>query len=268
MQKRYVWLTDTHFNFLSKAKLFDFFISLRELKCDGIMISGDISTGSELSHHISFLLKVTEIPIFWINGNHDFYGSSFQEVRESMLNLVSEDNRLHYLTLTDYVPLGKSAALIGHDGWCDSRWRVPLTSLVFCADFLNIRDFRELKNNAARLDLVRKLADTATSSISTKLNLAFQKFDTVYLLTHFPPWPKANPKWYDLIDSFWRPYNYSKVLADCIESTMQSYPNKKIVVLAGHTHKKRIEKITDNIELRVGEANVGRPEIEDILLIE
>lgn len=268
MAKRYVWLTDTHFDFLSKSKLLKFFVLLRELECDGIFISGDVSTGNELADHISFLLKVTEIPIYWVNGNHDYYGSNFAEINETMMTLMEDDERLHYLTSLNYLPLGKTAALIGHDGWCDSRWRVPYTSFLFYADFVNIEDFRKLKNNKERMNLVRQLADTAAASIATKLLLALQKFDTVYLLTHFPPWPDKTNKYWGLLEEFWKPYNSSKVMADTLEGIMTQYPDKKLVVLSGHTHNKRNVNLTPNIELRVGSANLMSTEVQDILFIE
>lgn len=265
MQKRYIWLTDTHFDFINRNKLFDFFTLLRQLKCDGIFISGDISTGKDLAQHISLLLKVTETNIYWVNGNHDIYGSNFASISTQMNNLMQDDERLHYLTSLNCVELSKNVGLIGHDGWCDARWRAPLTNIVFYADFYKIEDFRKLANNNERVQLVRKLADGAASSISTKLSLALEKYDTIYLLTHFPPWPDDSN---NLTSKFWMPYNSSKVMAEIIENIMKQHPSKNLIVLSGHTHHKRNVKIADNIELRVGISTVTKPEIQDILLIE
>lgn len=265
MQKRYIWLTDTHFDFINRNKLFDFFALLRQLKCDGIFISGDVSTGKHLSEHISLLLKATEIPIYWVNGNHDIYKTNFTAISKQMNNLMEDDGRLHYLTDLNCIELSKSVGLIGHDGWYDARWRAPLTNIVFYADFSQIEDFKKLKNNNERIQLARKLADEAASSISTKLTLALAKYDTIYMITHFPPWPDDSN---NLLSKFWMPYNSSKVMADVIKNTMKQYPNKNLIILSGHTHHKRNVKISENIELRVGASTLTKPEIQDIIMIE
>lgn len=265
MQKRYIWLTDTHFDFINRNKLFEFFALLRQLKCDGIFISGDISTGKYLSEHISLLLKSTEIPIYYTIGNHDIYKTNFASIYKQMNNLMEEDERLHYLTSLNCIELNKNVGLIGHDGWYDARWRAPLTNIVFYADFSQIEDFKKLKNNNERIELVRKLSDEAASSISTKLTLALSKYDTVYMITHFPPWPDDSN---NLSSKFWMPYNSSKIMSETIENIMQHHQNKNLIILSGHTHHRRNIKITDNIELRVGASTLTKPEIQDILLIE
>ena len=265
--KRYIWLTDTHFNFLEDAALVEFFLSLEEKRADGIFLTGDVSTGPHLVKHLTFLEKIVKKPIYFVLGNHDYYRVTFSEIENSMVELMQSNSRLHYLSLSNPISLSSEVALVGHDGWYDAQWRDPLTPFIFIWDWYFIKDFRMLFGTEERMSFMRSLAKKASSFIVKNLKQAFETHSTVYMLTHFPPWPEESDRYFGLVEKFWMPYNSSKMMADSLTSLMASYPDKKLVILAGHTHIKKQMKISDNIEIRVGDAEFGKPQIQDIILV-
>lgn len=266
-QKRYIWLTDTHFNFLDPKELNAFYQELRATPADGIFLTGDISTGPFLIEHLTALQQSTKLPVFFILGNHDYYRVYINDIQKKVKYLTEHNPQLHYLTTNRPIALNSNSVLIGHDGWYDAKWREPLTPFIFMWDWYYIKDFRALFGIAERIEFMRDLAAKASEDILNKLNKVIKQYSTIYLLTHFPPWPEESDRYFGLIEKFWKPYNSCKTMADTLINFMADHPDKKLIVLAGHTHLKRQVQITPNIELRVGDAEFGKPQIQDIILI-
>jgi predicted phosphodiesterase len=266
---KYFWLTDTHFNFLSKEKLISYFIEIQSRHPDGIFLTGDISTGSQLIQHLQWMSGIIHCPIYFVLGNHDFYRSDFLTVNQSIISLMKTNKNLLYLNICDPITLSKNVGIIGDNGWYDARWREPHTSLVFCFDYFFIKDFRSLIFNKDRLSLVRQKADESALHIEFKLRDALKEYSTVYLLTHIPPWPESQNNWGGLESKFWMPYNSSKVTADMLLAIMDENPNKKLIILSGHVHAKKTytKYISHNIECVIGQAdrNVETISLPDII---
>lgn len=265
--KKYFWITDPHFNFVNPVKLKNFFLRIKSEHPDGIFITGDISTGPEVIRHLQWIAEDIAVPTYFVLGNHDFYRSSFQLVEEAVVDLTKRQDNLFYMNKCNVIQLSSDTALIGHDGWYDSNWRVPYTSLIFIWDFFFIKDFRALFSNEERLELVRERAKIASLSMVDKLETALKNNSTVYLITHIPPWPEQNEKWGGLIEKFWTPFNSSKVIAEALINVMGRHSDKKLIILSGHTHHARKEIITHNIELRVGSASHNVCEIQEAIFI-
>lgn len=259
-------ITDVHLDYVDKTNRYSFYKTLK--RYDGIICTGDTSNGLDLILHLSELLEEVNKPLYLINGNHDFYYSSFENVKNKLKLLKQRNNNFYYLTNENIIKLNGTTSLIGDDGWCDGKWRFPLTSLVFSWDWKNIWDFRDCSNKNEKYQLMFDLCLLSAQRISKKLELALHQSQTVYLATHFPPWCEGwNKKRMSLSDLFWAPYEGSKFIAKTIEDIMKREPYKKLIVLSGHCHYKRYETISNNIELRVGNAEVGKPSIEQIIEI-
>ena len=265
---KFLRLTDLHLNFLKKEELLKFYNDLNQFDCDGIFITGDTSTGSQLIKHISALAKNVNKTIYFVLGNHDFYHSSFKETEKNICKLTDFHSNLKYLTKKKVIQLTTKTALIGHAGWHDGRWGTPL-SMIFAADWYYIQDFRLLYSFKDCMALDKKRADKSALIIQKRLTNALINFDVVYLLTHFPPWPeKPSSIWKKMTQKAWTPYNTSKIMAETLENIMNKFPEKQLIVLAGHTHHKRNDKITNNITSKVGEASFGKVYINDLHEIE
>lgn len=264
---KYLWITDPHFNFLGQSRTVEFLNHAKGYKPAGIFLTGDISTGRELTSHLRLALNILDCPIYFVLGNHDYYHSSFAHTDYEMSYLSKQHNNLHYLNREEPISLSKDVAVIGHNGWYDAGWRTPILPFVFWADWYFIHDFRFHDSNADRMSLMKYKADVATETLKVKLEKALKDHNTVYLLTHFPPWPEKNNKWGGLVEAFWKPYNSCKVLADMVTSVMKGHPTQKLIILAGHTHRQRYEKISHNIELRVGAGSHSKCQIEDVICL-
>jgi predicted MPP superfamily phosphohydrolase len=263
MSKRYIWLTDIHLNFLSDKKCVEFLSTIGQQKSDGVFITGDIANGKCLVQYLTLCSKYIQCPIYFTLGNHDFYKSTFKEVEELIKNL--KQNNLYHLNTYEPISLSSNTALIGHDGWVDSGKYEPKIPLVFAGDWYFINDFRQAKSNEARRLITKERAHNAATIIAKNLKLALSDHSIVYLLTHWPPWLMKYP---GIVNKFWRPYYCSKIIADNICNVMSNFPDKKLIVLAGHTHIAVNAKITNNIELRVGASKLKKPFINDIITID
>jgi len=265
---KYLWITDPHLNFLTRQQLIVYLSQIQSQNPVGIFLTGDISEGTQIEHHLRLASEFISCPIYFVLGNHDFYRSNFDSVNKSMINLSNRYDNLFYLNLHEPLKLSEEVCIIGHDGWYDSRWREPYTSLIFAWDYFYIDDFNSTTlSNKDRLLLVRQRADQAAEQLGIKLKKALEKYSTVYLLTHFPPWPERDPSWGGLVQKFWAPYNSSKIVAETLSLIMKENLDKELIILSGHTHNKRVEQITSNIELRVGDATPGICKINDIIYL-
>ena len=83
---KYGWATDVHLDFVKndERKLIAFSESLIKDNPTGIFLTGDISIAKQLIYHLSVIEKVVQRPIYFVLGNHDYYGASTEQVRKAM----------------------------------------------------------------------------------------------------------------------------------------------------------------------------------------
>jgi len=77
---RAVWLTDIHINFLKPVQLEKFYQLITDSQPDCILISGDIGEAPRLKYYLQQLESRLPVPIYFVLGNHDYYGASQQDV--------------------------------------------------------------------------------------------------------------------------------------------------------------------------------------------
>lgn len=264
--KRYLFLTDTHFNFADKSLLRDpakhlqkkqgieLLLQIQEKDFDGILLSGDVINGPNIEKHLLWIEKILQKPVYFTSGNHESYKSSFRKTSQQIASACAKNSNLHFLDESAPISLSPTTALIGHTGWYDAGFRKPITPLVFIWDFVFIEDFRKCSSMKDRYALMKQKANQAARVLSKRLLEALKTHQEVILITHWPPWPEHFGKWFGLVDAFWKPYNSSRAIAEALESIMWSHPNQKLTVYSGHSHKPREEKISSNITLKVGPA--------------
>lgn len=182
-----------------------------------------------------------------------------------MSNLNKKYNNLHYLSEENSISLSENIGIIGHNGWYDAGWRTPILPFVFLVDWYFIHDFRFNDSNVNRISLMKYKASVATENLKFKLEKSLKTYHTIYLLTHFPPWPEKNSG--GMVEKFWMPYNSSKIVADMLMATMQKYPNQNLIVLSGHVHPKNTYKmkISPNIDCYIGRALSDVSKIDTIV---
>ena len=129
---------------------------------DGIFLTGDITTCQHLPDHLKFLAEMIKCPIYFILGNHDYYGGDkimgglsqkFATTCDRDLGPattgVQHSTNLHYMTarkesIIQTTEEGKKIAIVGSDGWYDGEYAYFSRSELFMTDFVTIKEFKTL----------------------------------------------------------------------------------------------------------------------------
>jgi Icc protein len=259
---RLAWLTDVHLNFVPIEGRRQFYASIRETHPDAVLLSGDIAEGVDLLDFLHEIERGLAMPIYFVLGNHDFYRSSFADVRKRVRSLGMPN--LLWLTDSGVQLLGEETALIGHDGWADGRFGDYFHSRVFLNDYVLIKEFAGL-TASSRLEFMNRLADEAAAKISKKLSEACGLRRRIILVTHVPPFREAC--WYEgkPSDDEWLPHFASKAMGDAIVEVMDRHPQCDLLVLCGHTHGQGMVQIRPNVLVKTGGAEYRRPIVQEIL---
>src|SRR5690606_22768183 len=115
------WLTDIHLNFLSPGQIAEFLNLVAGHEPDALLITGDIGEAPSVAPLLEQIDDAIQKPIYFVLGNHDFYGGSIETVRTAAAMLVQRRPNLRYLTAMEAVELTPEVGLIGDDGWADAR---------------------------------------------------------------------------------------------------------------------------------------------------
>ena len=281
--KKLAWCTDVHLDFLDGpddvGRVHEEFAEpLSRVDCDGVVISGDISLAQHIVRHLNILDRIVGKPIYFVLGNHDFYGGAFDVVRGQVDELCSKSNGLRYLTGSDPVPLSDDVALVGDDGWYDARHGNLGASNFVMSDWFRISDYI----NAGAMEVgawgprphmgivvatSRKFADASAERLRASLRSAAATHPTVLVVTHIPPWPKAHRHNGKTGSPSTHPWYTSKASGDAIEEVAREFPKTRFEVFCGHTHGKFDARITSNIICHVGGADYGAPAIAGFIQV-
>lgn len=261
---RLAWMTDIHLDFLESSKREAFFAALRAQASDGLLISGDIAEAPTLVAHLEDLAAAVQRPIYFVLGNHDFYRGSFAAVRSEVRRLCQRAASLIYLPDARVVPLTSKTALVGHDGWGDSRLGDFARTPVALTDHVLIEDLRYLEKPELGRRL-RALGDEAAGFVREVLPGAFECVPRVVFVTHVPPFKETC--WYQgrIGNDDWLPFFTCQAVGEALIEVMQARPDCRLTVLCGHTHQGGTAAILPNLVVHTGAAEYGDPVFERIL---
>jgi predicted phosphohydrolase len=266
MNKNLVWSTDCHINFIKEYKLKQFCHEILDHNPTSVVLTGDLSEAPTLETHLRLLEKYigSNIPIYFVCGNHDYYNGSIGAVRNMLKMNFNTNSAVQWLPNIDYVSLSDDVALVGHDGWYDGRYSDYFESELDMNDYHCIK---ELKGNiwcrTDQYEVIGKLASEAAYHISNAIDKAFQKHSIVYVATHVAPF-KENSRAPNgaLSDKHWMPHFSSKIMGDTILNTMNKYSKEySLIILSGHNHTFWESYPTTNIRCITGEAQYGNPKV-------
>lgn len=247
MKQKYLCYSDTHLNFTFPWTKYKFVEKITAEHPKGLFIPGDIACGLTVKQMLVFLARTLDIPIYFVVGNHDSYGTSFEETYNSLREICAKYSNLIWLTDHESVKLNDEVCIIGDDGWYDARLG-NTTYIAYNFDWMTIKEFRTLKSFDEKLSYSRELADQSTAALKIKLEKALEKFQTVYAMTHMPPWREAVRGLGTELEEFWLPYSINHDMGKMIEGVMRDRGNQNVVVLSGHTHTPAIINVSHNIE--------------------
>lgn len=251
--QRLLWLSDTHLNsipFWLRERYFTRHVNAHDF--DSIVITGDISTGKHLKRDLIWLTQTfQELPIYYVLGNHDYYGRGFQKTHHMVQPLAISHPNLTWLTETDVVSLSPSVALVGHEGWYSASFGNPL-DMKWALDWFRISEMQCL-SILDRIAMFGMLASQSALHIRRKVMAAVQSHDTILIATHFPPHAESTSSIGRFRD-FWMSYRTNVPMGDVLLQLAEEFPHKKFIVLAGHTHIPCSVSVRDNLEFHVGTA--------------
>lgn len=117
-KQQILWLSDPHFDFLEEDQLESVMEDLISKKLP-IVLTGDIADGSRAFTFLNQLSSKVKNKIYFVLGNHDFYGGSIATGRRKAFEVSQKNSTLCYLTTSVVHEIFEGVALIGHDGWAD-----------------------------------------------------------------------------------------------------------------------------------------------------
>lgn len=267
------WATDIHLDHVDNAGLIAFAEALVQDEPEGVVITGDISESTQLVYHLSAVERVVQRPVYFVLGNHDFWGSSMDRVRDTVKRVCGNSQFLRHLPMLSYVPVSKTTALVGHECWYDAREGDPYGSTFmmndwfFTEDFINESGGRafmvkngRLKNMSQLIEKCQKLSHAGVLHIRNGIAAAIKaKHTRIVVATHFPPFRESHVYNGKVGDDGAQPWYTNKQLGDVMLNAARSYPNVSFTVLAGHTHGAYVGNHAQNLEVRVGHADYGKP---------
>lgn len=256
------WATDIHLNFLPKAEIVAFGRKLSEANLDALVITGDISEAPRLEAHLGILEQALGRPIYFVLGNHDFYGGSIPEVRDRATRLTVTARHLRWLPAVGVVPLSDRTALVGHDGWSDGRAGDYFGSSVLLNDYVVINELRDL-SRPDRLVVLQELAEESATYLEGVVSRALDHFSQVVVATHPPPFREACWHCGEVSDDDWLPHFCSATVGEALRRSMRS--DRSMTVLCGHTHSSGFVEVEPGLVVHTGGAAYGRPELQSVL---
>lgn len=267
---RTAWLTDLHLNFVDEAAFDELIAELVSASVDSVLLGGDVaeahSVVSWLSQFEEKLLAQSprsDVPIYLVLGNHDFYYGGIKSVRRQVEEFAEGSNWCFLTTAMQPIRLTDRAALVGHDGWADAREGDYNRSLVMMNDYLLIEELAKFSKQDRLVELHR-LGDEAAEHIRKQLMLALPEYEQVFVLTHVPPFRSAC--WYQgtISDDEWAPHFVCQAMGRAIMDVAAVFPAKEITVLCGHTHSAGECQPARNVRVITGAAEYGAPKVTKV----
>jgi len=263
------WLNDIHLNFLETETRKIFYQSINETSADAILITGDIAEANDICEILNEFSALTNKPIYFVLGNHDYYSGSIANVRENIRRVCSKNNKLIWLGNPEIIALNNHTILVGHDGWADARYGDFDHSSVTLNDSRLIAELFQafLLNKAALKNKMQHLADADAKVLEQTLIIAITpNTKKVIIATHVPPFPESCCHKDKPSDDNWLPYFASKATGDVISKIAKTTPQVNFLVFCGHTHSKASFKPYKNLEVKAGNALYYQPELQEIII--
>lgn len=162
------WVTDIHLNFLESADRKRFYQDIVATKSNAVLVSGDIAEAPTVSDILEEMAQHIAKPIYFVLGNHDYYQSSVENVRQKVIQLSQDNPSVNWLPETGLVQLNKDTLLLGEDCWADGRYGNYADSRVMLNDSRMIQELREgnIIGKYQLLDAMQKLADSDAAKLS------------------------------------------------------------------------------------------------------
>lgn len=254
------WATDIHLDFVSRWDAGKFCQRIRQANAQALLLGGDIGESHNLASWLRFLARRLDCPVYFVLGNHDFYGSDIASVHREVIALQTDS--LQWLPAQSVIELTPATALIGHDGWADARLGDFMRSPVVLNDYLHIADLvaARARGKSALQQKLMDLGDQAAKALQPHLEKALKQFAHVVVLTHIPPFRDAC--WHEgmISDDNWLPGFTCHAMGEMLREVIKDHQDRNVTVLCGHTHGEGIAHPLRNCVVHTGRAEYGAPD--------
>lgn len=246
--------------------MFGAYLAKENPKATGLILTGDISSAFGIERHLEQLAEGFGKPIYFVLGNHDYYGSSWKDVDKKVRKVVYDNNylndnpTLHFLN--DGYHMHNDLCVLGVGGWYDVRHGNKHSSIGL-NDFYEIEEIREsIGEYEEMVKVIRTRARSEANRLAGMLREACATdVETILVCTHVAPyaecsWHEGKPS-----DNEWVPWFSSKATGDVLDVITKDFPNKTFIVLCGHSHSPGIVQVRDNLTVYTGPAKYGHPDV-------
>jgi len=250
--------SDLHLDSVSEygTKLFHAYLNNHE--SDVIVIAGDIAEAPVLEKKLGDLSLAIDKPIYYVNGNHDYYYSSVDEVCNLSNDITNKYDNIFWLQGSGVIGLTENTAICGHDGFYDCEYGLFDTDFGLW-DFVLISDLKNLSRNGIKKKS-KKLALDCAEHIRNIIPQAANEYKNIIFVTHVPPFIELSKYNGKTSEPQALPFFCSKLAGDALAEMAEFFPKNNITVLCGHTHDKAEYK-NGNIHGICASAKYGKPGI-------
>ncbi len=234
-------------------------------RSDALVLTGDLSSAKEfglVTNFAGFYRK----PIYFVLGNHDFWGSTFKAHEEYIRTTCSLIDNLTWLTESEPIQLTPDVQLCGVDGWYDAQFGNWTTSDFFMVDWKAIGEFKRAlgTNRGAEtiLDICRNRAGVHTAVAKSKLDKC--NSPRVFFATHVPPYEESAMHEGRPSSQHALPWYTSRVLGEALSRHTAHRSGQQFTTLCGHVHSRSTYQEGDNHVVLCAEAEYGAPRLERV----
>lgn len=259
------WITDPHLDHLrEEGALISFLMKLHERDSDGLLVTGDLATSDTLYDFLGLLSGAYQRPIYFVLGNHDYYGTWRKETHKRVraVSRACPKGILNWMVDVRVAMLSHDTAVVGHDGTYDARAGQVGAGFVM-GDYLpgGITDLvaaRALGPDHL-FELLRGEARACAEHVKATVREAVRKgARRVIILTHVPPFHEASLFRGQPSSPASAPWYVNLTLGDALLELAAEWPAVSMEVLAGHTHGACVHQARPNLSVHVGSARYGR----------
>lgn len=280
----FLWGTDIHLDAVRKDKVYRrLFDSILFADEKIVFLTGDLSSCEphskkkipKLVHHLEMISGACAgKEVYFVLGNHDYWYSGTESVREALPSIVKNFPNLTWLGNQEPIQLDDETFLVGHDGWYDLR-NAPAPSRGGMNDWNYMIDFREAL--AKTFDLGKKstkdgeeaitktcqaLADEGTAYVKKGI---FESIEAgakkVVIITHFPPFIE-NALHQGRVDEAWIGCYTNQGMGSMLMEMAQENSGVEFLVLCGHSHSELANRPAPNLVCLTGGSEYSAPQLQ------
>ena len=251
-----LWVSDIHFEktylLLNGRDVRDGFLhEIWNADFDFMLITGDISDSRHLERD---LLSISEAAahrsVYFVLGNHDFYGSSFGEVDSAVARICCQRRNLHHLGHREIIEATQDTYLIGIRGWADGKaghgrnTTSPFKDAKFIADFKG-------DSRATILSKMTRLGQASGEYFQEMAAKTLLRSKNVIVATHVPPFVSAAYFNDEPCSKTALPFFTNISAGARLKQCISEHPGKQLTVYCGHTHTAYSHYETPALHVRV-----------------